>query len=242
RPPIPARRSSDLCGPWWSARRRDGSERRRAARSPARTRTPPGRSPRPGPNPGSVRSTWRRPGPTPPGTPLRRRRARRRRCRRRSPSFPDRADLDAPPARVRVGGRDLDGVVEVLALDRDHAADEVLGLGERAVGDEDLPAAHPDRRRIGRRPQPLTPQLRPPYLVLPRLVDGVGVQLLHRGRLDLVVAAQPGVLHDPSGLPGPVSGIGAGRPRRPRGFTDTYRNHRSRTEPAGPQGPAGRRR
>src|SRR5690606_30324034 len=53
--------------------------------------------------------------------------------RKRVRLLPDRTDLDAAPVGVRMPGCDLDRLVEVLALDHGHAADEVLGLGERAV-------------------------------------------------------------------------------------------------------------
>src|ERR1700734_470621 len=47
-------------------------------------------------------------------------------------------------------GRDLDRLVEVLAVEHVVADHELLGLGERAVGDQRLPAADPHRGRVAR--------------------------------------------------------------------------------------------
>src|SRR6266545_2893906 len=52
-----------------------------------------------------------------------------------------RADLDRAVARPRDPGRDLDRLVEVLAVDQVVAAELLLGLGEGPVGGERLAAA-----------------------------------------------------------------------------------------------------
>src|SRR5436190_16632915 len=45
---------------------------------------------------------------------------------------------------------DLDRLVQARRLDDVEAADELFRLGERAVGDEPLPVAHPDGSRAPR--------------------------------------------------------------------------------------------
>ncbi len=52
-------------------------------------------------------------------------------------------------------GRDLDRLVEVLAVDDEVAAQLLLGLGERAVGGEHLGVAHADRGGVGHRAEAL---------------------------------------------------------------------------------------
>src|SRR5215218_5203615 len=68
---------------------------------------------------------------------------------------PDRPELDATESRHGVLARDLDRLVKVAAVDDVEPRDPLLRLGERAVGDDDLAAAHAHRRRILDRPQPL---------------------------------------------------------------------------------------
>src|SRR6185312_15076289 len=55
----------------------------------------------------------------------------------------DRADLDGPVPGARVLGRDLDGLVQVGAVDHVVAADLLFGLGERPVADQQFPIADP---------------------------------------------------------------------------------------------------
>jgi hypothetical protein len=52
-----------------------------------------------------------------------------------------------------VGARDLDGLAQVRAFDDVEAGDLLLRLGERAVGEEELTIARPNRRGVLRRLQ-----------------------------------------------------------------------------------------
>ena len=54
------------------------------------------------------------------------------------------AQFHRAAAGERVLGRDLDRLVEILAVEHVVADHELLGLGEGAVRDQRLPAAHPD--------------------------------------------------------------------------------------------------
>ena len=65
--------------------------------------------------------------------------------------LPDRPHFDRPEPRAGDLRRDLDRLVEILAVDDVVAADLLLGLGERTVGGEHLAVAHPHGRRVGGR-------------------------------------------------------------------------------------------
>jgi hypothetical protein len=52
-----------------------------------------------------------------------------------------------------VPGSDLDGLLQAVALEDVEPADRLLGLGERTVRDERLPAADADGARPARRSQ-----------------------------------------------------------------------------------------
>src|SRR5918999_3195454 len=66
---------------------------------------------------------------------------------------PERPDLDRPDLGDRVAGCDLDGLLQAAALDDVEAADRLLGLGERTVGDDRLPVAGADGARTAGRSQ-----------------------------------------------------------------------------------------
>src|SRR2546423_9951028 len=63
-------------------------------------------------------------------------------------SRPDRPHLDLAHAGPRMPRRDLEGLVEIDALDQAEAADLVLRLGERTVRQQDLVRAQLDRGRV----------------------------------------------------------------------------------------------
>jgi hypothetical protein len=57
----------------------------------------------------------------------------------------DRANLDRAPPGRRMLGRYLDGLVQISAVDHVVAGDLFLGLGERAVTDQQFLTANPAR-------------------------------------------------------------------------------------------------
>jgi hypothetical protein len=63
-----------------------------------------------------------------------------------------------PAQAIGCFGRDLDGLVQVGALEDVEAGDLVLGLRVRAVGQQHLTVAHPHRGRVARRPGAVTHQ------------------------------------------------------------------------------------
>src|SRR5579872_542325 len=69
--------------------------------------------------------------------------------------LPDRPHLDRAEASPRDLRGDLDGLVEVLAVDQEEAAHLLLRLGERAVGGDDLALADPHGGGVGRGTQAL---------------------------------------------------------------------------------------
>ena len=88
--------------------------------------------------------------------PLLAERARRPRPRRRAVYISQIGLTSIEPCRAPgIFDRDLDRLVEVLAVDQVEAADLLLGLRERAVGGEDLAVADPHGGGVGGGPQPL---------------------------------------------------------------------------------------
>ncbi len=73
---------------------------------------------------------------------------------------------------------DLDGLVEVLALDEEVPRQLLLGLGEGAVGGQHLGVAHPDRGGVGRRTKALAALQDAP---LGHRLHPLGVFLVHLG-------------------------------------------------------------
>src|SRR5690606_8574336 len=65
----------------------------------------------------------------------------------------DEWDLDRAPAGARNPRRDGDGLIEVVGLDHEEAAQLLVCLGERAVGHQPLAVAHAHAGRRGRRMQ-----------------------------------------------------------------------------------------
>src|SRR5260221_9389083 len=86
----------------------------------------------------------------PPRFPGTRRRLRGDRCS----VFAEGPQFHRAAAGERVPGRDLDRLVEILAVEHVVADHQLLGLGERAVGDEELPAANPDGGGVSRLQRP----------------------------------------------------------------------------------------
>src|SRR6478672_5464744 len=102
---------------------------------------------------------------------------------------PERPDLDRAHLGHRVPGRDFDRFLEAAALEDVEAADDLLGLGERAVGDDRLPVADTDGASSARRSQliaghPDSPSLE---IVEPRKALVVLRCLIRRFRLGLSV-------------------------------------------------------
>src|SRR5690348_4226906 len=88
--------------------------------------------------------------------------------------FPgDRADLDGPVPGARVLGRDLDGLVQVGAVDHVVAADLLLGLGERPVADQQFPIADPHGGGVADVAQPVAVQQ---HTAAIHLAEPVGVR------------------------------------------------------------------
>ena len=63
---------------------------------------------------------------------------------REARDFEDGADFDGAPARAGDAGGDLDGLVPVLRVDEEVAAELLARFGEGAVGDNLLAGAHAD--------------------------------------------------------------------------------------------------
>src|SRR5215213_7729147 len=118
------------------------------------------------------------------------RRASRTRLCRNPPSIPpaicfrlllpNRPPLDPPEPRDGLPGCHLDGLVEVLALDYVVAGDLLLGLGERAGGEQHLLLAHPHRGGVFGGAQACPAPMYPPTVPLlapapePRVVIDAG--------------------------------------------------------------------
>ena len=101
-------------------------------------------------------------------------------------TFPERPDLDRPRFGDWVSGRDLNGLVEAVALDDVEPADCLLGLHERTVGDDRLPATDADGAGPARRSELVAGDPAPPGLevVKPRkalLIRGVSRSGLRLG-------------------------------------------------------------
>src|SRR5215212_1907772 len=141
--------------------------------------------------PTTVGSPSSRPSPWDARTrPRRSRRDSRTRLCRSPPSIPpaicfrlllpERPHLDAPEPRARGPGCHLDRLVEVLALDYVVAGDLLLGLGERAVGEQHLLLAHPHRGGVFGGAQACPAPMYPPTVPLlapapePRVVIDAG--------------------------------------------------------------------
>ena len=140
-----------------------------------------------------LRGTPRRPPP----------RRRRVSCRRQN----GRTSIDPERWRDRVLGRDLDGLVQVGAVDDVVAGDLLLGLGERPVAEQHLAAADPYGRGVLGRAQLVTvePDAGRVELVGPRhrLVQvGLVRHPVEHGRVD---AHEQHELHRP--LPLVASGV-----------------------------------
>src|SRR5580704_9795356 len=73
-------------------------------------------------------------------------------------SLPERPDLDPAEPRDRMRRGHLHRLVDIRALEDVEAADDLLGLGERAVADHDLAVPHLDRLGLARRPEPVAVQ------------------------------------------------------------------------------------
>src|SRR5581483_8517904 len=114
-----------------------------------RSRTPPGRRPRRGRSRRARGSGSRPRARTPPGLPARPGLRLPRGDRHHRPH------LDGAVLRARAARRDLERLVECLDLDQIEAAELLLRLGERAVGDQRLAVADTHgrgrRRRLERR-------------------------------------------------------------------------------------------
>src|ERR1041384_5444079 len=111
-------------------------------------------------------------------------------------SFPDRADgphLDRSNRRRRDLRGDLDRLVEIPRFDHVEAGEELLGLGERAVGDRDLAVAHAHRGRGGDRLQRLGGDA--VAALADRLVEGDAVTVVHRLDLLLLAVDETEVFH-----------------------------------------------
>ena len=63
---------------------------------------------------------------------------------REAGDFEDGADFDGAPARAGDAGGDLDGLVPILRIDEEVAAELLARFGEWAVGDDPLAGAHAD--------------------------------------------------------------------------------------------------
>src|SRR5215204_5883535 len=108
---------------------------------------PPARPPRRGRTRRAPGSAWRPPAPTRAGTGGR--------PPRPSVVLDDRANLDASALRPGDLGGPLDRLVQVLAVEDVEARELLLGLRERAVGDQALAVGHAHGRRGGDRLEPL---------------------------------------------------------------------------------------
>src|SRR5215831_15916177 len=116
---------------------------------------------------------------------------------------PDRPHLDAAAAGHRNLRRDLHGLVQIPGLDQDEPAELFLGLGERAIGGEQLAVPDPDRgRRLHRLERMGSDEMTgsPEGVIVGQALLGASVRLLfgHLAHLFLNKIDQADVLHKPS--------------------------------------------